>query len=284
VLGATEVVNNDDGSTTTTITADDGTVTTIHEATNGVTVTTVEADGAEISISVDVPETVDAAVVTIPTDKSAAGLVAVNADTGEVIKLSAATDNGVAIAVTESVNIKLVDNSKTFADVDADYWGANNITFATAHELFQGTSTTTFAPEEAMTRYMLMTVLARLDGEAAGLTGDDTWYVDGMQWAQAAGVSNGLDGESSVTREQMVTMLYRYAGEPSINAEGVTSKFPDAAAVSDYAQAAMAWAVDAGIIQGVSNTYLDPQGSATRAQVAAVMQRYVEYALAQVQA
>jgi phage baseplate assembly protein gpV len=74
-------------------------------------------------------------------------------------------------------------------------------------------------------------------------------------------------------------MLYRYAGEPSSYAEGVTSKFPDAAAVSDYAQAAMTWAVDAGIIKGVSNTYLDPQGIATRAQVATVMQRYIEYCI-----
>jgi hypothetical protein len=92
-----------------------------------------------------------------------------------------------------------------------------------------------------------------------------------MEWAVATGVSDGTNGTANVTREQLVTMLYRYAGEPET--DGTMSAFSDADKVSDYAQKAMAWAVANGIIQGDKGK-LDPKGDATRVQVAAVLRRY----------
>jgi hypothetical protein len=98
-----------------------------------------------------------------------------------------------------------------------------------------------------------------------------TWYEKGMAWAVEKEISDGTNGTASVTREQLVTMLYRYAGSP--DATGSLAGFADASSVSAYAKDAMTWAVANGIVTG-SNGNLDPQGNASRAQVAAILQRY----------
>ena len=95
-------------------------------------------------------------------------------------------------------------------------------------------------------------------------------------WAMESGVSDGTDAGGSLTREQLAAMLYRFAGEPETAAS--LDGFTDAASVSDWAARAMAWAVGEGIITGVTDTALDPQGSATRAQCAAMLMRFVESA------
>lgn len=89
------------------------------------------------------------------------------------------------------------------------------------------------------------------------------------------GVSDGSNMDARLSREQLATMLYRYAGEPTVS--GSLSGFTDASSVSSYAQTAMAWAVENGLITGITDTTLVPQGQATRAQVAAILQRYVQF-------
>ena len=134
-----------------------------------------------------------------------------------------------------------------------------------------GTSATTFEPNANMTRAMVWAILARIDGET--VTGED-WIETAREWTMANGVSDGTDADGYVTREQLATMLWRYAGEP--DSDYSLSAFTDAGSVSGYAAAAMAWAVEHGIISGVTDTTLAPQGTATRAQCAAMLMRFVE--------
>lgn len=135
----------------------------------------------------------------------------------------------------------------------------------------EGIADKLFAPNSSMTRAMVWAILARIDGET--VTGAD-WAAEAREWAVAAGVSDGTDPDGYVTREQLVTMLYRYAGEPA--ASGSLSGWADAARVSDWAEGAMVWAVGEGVITGASATELNPAGSATRAECAAILMRYVE--------
>lgn len=162
--------------------------------------------------------------------------------------------------------------SENFSDVAKDSWYEPGVTYVVKKNLFKGVADKTFAPEQNMTRAMLMTVLARLDGKDT--EGGDTWYAKGMAWAVETGISDGTMAESNVTREQMVTMLYRYA-KPT-GAEGELSAFVDSQSVSDWARDAMTWAVELGIINGKDGQRLDPQGTATRAEVATILQRFVE--------
>lgn len=159
-----------------------------------------------------------------------------------------------------------------FDDVDADAWYAGAVRFVSANSLFDGTAAGLFSPDADMTRAMVMTVLARLGGAD---TSGTPWYAAGQSWAVENGVSDGSSLESAVTREQLAAMLYRYAdGWASGTAE--LDGFEDAASISSWAAEAMAWAVGNGIIDGVSEGVLAPQDTATRAQVAAMLQRFVE--------
>lgn len=158
-----------------------------------------------------------------------------------------------------------------FADVAASAWYYDAVSYVYANGLMDGVSAVSFNPDGAMTRAMVWAILARIDGET--VTGAD-WAAEAREWAVAAGVSDGTDPDGYVTREQLVTMLYRYAGEPA--ASGSLSGWADAARVSDWAEGAMVWAVGEGVITGASATELNPAGSATRAECAAILMRYVE--------
>ena len=160
-----------------------------------------------------------------------------------------------------------------FADVDEGAWYYEAVEYAAANGLMEGVSDNAFEPDAGMTRAMLWTILAHIDGEA--VTGAD-WAETARAWAMESGVSDGTDAGGSLTREQLAAMLYRFAGEPETAAS--LDGFTDAASVSDWAARAMAWAVGEGIITGVTDTALDPQGSATRAQCAAMLMRFVESA------
>ena len=226
------------------------------------------------TVTVDLPSGTSAKVE-IPVAEVTPGTVAVivKADgTEEVIKTSLTTENGVAVTLSDGDTVKVVDNSKTFDDVSDNYWGAEAVTFASSRELFAGTSATTFAPDTAMTRGMIVTVLARFEG--VDTTTGSTWYEAGRQWAMQNGVSDGTNMDASLTREQLATMLWRYAGSPSVSDN--LSGYTDADTVSSYAQQAMAWCVEHGIIGGTTTTTLSPQGEATRAQVATILMRFIE--------
>ena len=122
-----------------------------------------------------------------------------------------------------------------------------------------------------MTRGMLWTVLARMDG--VNTNSGSTWYEAGRAWAMASGISDGTNVDAPHTREQLVTMLWRYAGSPAVNYD--LSRYSDSHSVSDWAKTAMAWAVEQGLIQGSGNNLLTPGALATREQVATILTRFV---------
>lgn len=266
----TETTKFKDGSTLVVETKKDGTVTTTETAKNGVKVRTVEEPGEDVTAKVTIPKSVGEAVVTIPADVDY-GMVAVDADTGEVVKLSVPTREGMTVKLDGSADLVLVDRSRDFTDTRG-HWAEDAIDFATAHELFAGTSDTTFTPDSPMTRAMLMTVLARFDGQDT--TGGAVWYEKAMAWARENGISDGSNPNGSITREQLATMLWRYAGSPA--GDGSLSAFGDSASVNGYAVDAMRWAVGEGLISGTGAGLLAPQGNATRAQVATILMRFVE--------
>ena len=158
-----------------------------------------------------------------------------------------------------------------FTDVADGDWFHDYVEYVYENGLMDGTSDTTFEPNANMTRAMVWAILARIDGET--VTGA-SWVETAREWAMASGVSDGTDANGYVTREQLATMLWRYAGEPA--SDYSLSAFTDAGSVSDYAATAMAWAVEHGIITGVTDTTIEPQGTATRAQCAAMLMRFVE--------
>ena len=294
----TETITNPNGTSTTTVTNTNGSssVTTVDQtgkvqaqvklpqnvianaAGEAVTlpVAAVPATSNQAAapvVSIDLPAGVSAKVE-VPVVNATAGTVAVlvNADgSQEIVKTSVTTADGVVLTVEDGATVMIVDNSKDFADVSATYWGSDAIDFATSRDLFNGTSATTFSPEADMNRAMIVTVLARLEG--VDTTGGSTWYEAGWQWAISAGISDGSDMNGSVTREQLAAMLYRYAGSPAVNGAAVAG-FADADNVSDWAADAMAWAVSQGIISGMGGQ-LNPQGDATRAQVATILMRFI---------
>ncbi len=181
--------------------------------------------------------------------------------------------------------------SGSFTDVpEPGHWAHAGIDFVLQEGLFRGMSEDAFAPEEAMTRAMLVTVLWRHAGspsrEACDFTDVpvDEWYSQAVAWAEAEGIVKGMgDGsfapQGKITREQLATILHRYCGNPTPDAAEDLSLFPDEAQVSDYARQALSWAVSQGLIRGMEEagqSYLVPQGSATRAQVATILQRLLQ--------
>ncbi|UOO38035.1 S-layer homology domain-containing protein [Oscillospiraceae bacterium CM] len=180
--------------------------------------------------------------------------------------------------------------SKPFTDVDITQWYHEGIDYVLLAGLFKGTSATTFEPNTSMTRAMLVTVLHRLEGTpaATGNTFSDVasgkWYTNAVVWANVKGIVKGYDSDTFgtndfITREQLATILYRYAqykGYDVIVGEDTNIlSYEDAFNISEYAIPAVQWACGAGIMQGDA-AKLDPQGNATRAQVAAMLMRFIE--------
>ena len=180
-----------------------------------------------------------------------------------------------------------------FVDVKENDWFYEGVKFAAQHELFNGTSATTFSPDDNMTRAMLVTVLWRLDGKPtpkAAATFTDVpagqYFSEAVAWAAENGVVNGVgenkfDPNGSVTREQIAAILFRYAQKKGYDVEkrAELTQFPDESKVSTYAKEALSWANAEGLVKGSAQNgkdYLDPQGSATRAQVATILSRFAQ--------
>ena len=178
------------------------------------------------------------------------------------------------------------DPCEQYTDLDANAWYAESVHFALVNGLFVGYGDGTFRPEAALSRAMVATVLYRQAGSPA-VTGTSTfpdlkddWYADAVAWAQEAKVVIGDDKglfrpDDDVTREEMVTMLYRFAASQNMDTTttGDLSSFTDASSVQSYAAEPMTWAVGNGIILGMGNNELAPRESATRAQFAAITAR-----------
>lgn len=158
----------------------------------------------------------------------------------------------------------------SFRDVPQNSWFASAVQYVTSSSLMNGTSTTAFSPSATMSRGMLMTVLARYAGEST--EGGTVWYEKGMNWAKNKGISDGSAPNRNITREQLAAMLYRYAGEPDGAAD--LSAYADAGSVSAYAEKAVQWCVKNGILTGKTSSTLAPKATATRAECAAMLQRF----------
>ena len=173
--------------------------------------------------------------------------------------------------VTVRVYFAAIGAALPFTDVAEGDWFYSYVEYVYDNGLMDGVSATEFEPNGNMSRAMVWAILARIDGETVA---GENWAETAREWAMANGVSDGEDADGYVTREQLATMLWRYAGEPG--SDYSLSAYTDAVGVSGYASEAMAWAVERGIITGVADATLEPQGTATRAQCAAILMRFVE--------
>ncbi|MGI6026979.1 MAG: S-layer homology domain-containing protein [Candidatus Scatomorpha sp.] len=156
-----------------------------------------------------------------------------------------------------------------FYDVAASAWYYDAVKYVYDKGLMDGVDTHEFAPNATLTRAMVWTILARAEG--VDTTGGASWYAKAQEWAVAKGVSDGENPNAAITREQLVTMLYRLAGLPSVTGS-LTA--PDASSVSSWAKDAMLWAMNLGLVEGDENGAVTPTATATRAQAAAIIMRY----------
>ena len=247
--------------------------------------------------------TVDGAAASYPAG-SVRATVAVNAaddltawslaDDGSISAVGGAYDAGQQTYAFDVVNGVTAIARFPFTDVVAGTWYYGAAAYAYNNGLFAGMTPTTFAPNATMTRAMLVSVLWRLAGEPAPKVPntfvdvpDGAWYTDAVTWAAENGVVSGIGGSrfdpsGFVTREQTAEILYNYAHSKGydVSARADLTVFPDAGSVSGWAEKALSWANAAGLINGTvrdGQTILDPQGSASRAQVAMILMNYVEH-------
>ena len=230
---------------------------------------------AATKIKIDVPNNANKTTVEIPVENVTSGTVAVivhEDGTEELVKDSKPTEHGVQLELSGSTTVKIIDNSKTFDDTK-DHWSRDEVNFVAARELFNGVGGNQFGVSQPMTRGMVNTVLARLAGVDTTPGQGQAWYEVGTDWAKKNGISDGTNPTAPVTREQLATLLYRYAGSPSVSG---TLHAADAASVSDYAEDALLWANQNGIVNGVGSNTIAPKDNAQRAQVAAMLARYLQ--------
>ncbi len=159
-----------------------------------------------------------------------------------------------------------------FTDVSVNAWYYEAVKYVYENGIMNGMDRYSFQPNGTLTRAMIWTMLARLDG--VDTEGGANWYAKAQEWATATGVSDGENPTGEVTREQLVTMLWRYAGSPTYTAD--LSGYVDTADISSWAGQAMCWAVATGVIEGDENSALTPKASTTRAQAAAMLMRFAE--------
>lgn len=186
--------------------------------------------------------------------------------------------------------VKIVDNGKDFLDVHESAWYAGAVDFVSGHDLYNGTGAGLFSPDTVMSRAMLAAVLYRLEStpEAAehllDAYADGTavaaWAREGMSWAVEEKILQGTDGgrlaaDAPITREQLAVMVYRYARACGMDIKVSAAADLSAQGVSSWAETAMAWAVDKGILEGKDGGRLAPRDPASRAEVAAILQRLV---------
>jgi 2',3'-cyclic-nucleotide 2'-phosphodiesterase (5'-nucleotidase family) len=274
--------------------------TTTDPATGAVTTTSVWPDGTravaiaaatgEISAQITLPSsrigTGRKTVVRIPAPNANAGTVAVLIrpdGSEELLRDSVAKDGALWIPLAASASVQVRQNGRSYADTNR-HWASDAIAFVTARGLLNGTSADSFAPDLPMTRGMLAVVLHRLENTPPSMiqlftdVRPDAYYAGAVAWAAQTGLVAGVgDGffqpEANVSREQLAVILHRYAAPPS--AAGSLSSFADGAAVSPWAIEAMRWAVSGGLMGGDGGGRLNPAGSATRAEIAAILQRFI---------
>ena len=198
--------------------------------------------------------------------------------------------NGQVTVTATFVQVEEPAPTEPFVDVAEGDWFYDAVVYAYQNELMDGVGGNRFAPNSETTRAQLVTILYRLEGEPA-VSGDlpftdveaGIWYTDAILWAAQNNIVNGVSDTEfapgdDLTRQQLVTILYRYAEAKGydVSASADLSGYPDAGQVQDYAQPAMAWAVAENIIQGMEDGTLKPAGNASRAQIATILMRFCE--------
>ena len=220
-------------------------------------------------MKVELPRNSGETKVEIPVSNVKPGTVAVLVHpdgTEEILKDSIPTEDGIQLTVNGGATVKIVDNSKDFADT-RNHWAKDAIDFVSARGLVSGMNETTYAPNASTTRAQLWTILARQND--ANLNGGNTWFENAQNWAKEKGISDGANPNAAINRAQMVTMLWRAEGQPAV---GRAANFIDVPADTYYA-GAVSWAVENGITTGVGGGKFDPTATCTRAQIAAFLTR-----------
>ena len=232
--------------------------------TYGITVSATDGGSARTSLS---NASAGTAITVTATPDEGYELVYITVD-GE--RITGTTFTMPAHDVTVSVYFREIA-SLPFTDVASGAWYYDAVSYVYLNGLMDGISDTLFNPDAPMTRAMVWAILARIDGQT--VTGD-SWVETARTWAMSNGVSDGENANSPVTREQLATMLWRFAGESASTYS--LAAYTDAASVSDWAATAMRWSIDTGVITGVTSTTLAPQSTASRAHCAAMLMRFCE--------
>ena len=198
--------------------------------------------------------------------------------------------NGQVTVNATFVQVEEPAPTEPFIDVNEGDWFYDAVAYAYENELMDGVGGNRFAPNSATTRAQLVTILYRLEGQPA-VSGDlpftdveaGTWYTNAVGWAAQNGIVNGVGDDTfapgnDLTREQLVTILYRYAESKSydVSASADLAGYPDGEEIQAYAREAMAWAVAENIIRGMEDDTLKPAGNASRAQIATILMRFCE--------
>lgn len=275
------------GNTEITTKYPDGTKITEKKVKNGVSVKAVTSVNNEVSASVTGINDTQTKIV-IPVEDVSDGTVAVivrDDGTEQVLKNCLPTQEGLSLCLLEDAELKIVDRSKDFADTKG-HWATDSIDFVIARDLFNGTSKEEFSPNTNMTRGMVAVVLHNYENNPEFEVerqfqdiAQNSWYSEAVSWLYDKGVVSGYDdntfgAEDHITREQLVTLLYRYAGNPQHSETDII--FDDADEINEYAKTAVIWSIENGIINGKNDNKFDPKGIATRAECAAIIQRFIK--------
>ena len=271
--------------------------------------------GGGSSYTITVTEDVEHGSVTVNRKRAPRGqTVTITATPDEGYKVGTVTvteENGKTVAVTDKgegvytftmpasdVEIRVTfvpehEWTNPFSDVPADAWFYDAVRYVSEHGLMNGYGADLFGPNDVLTRAQLAQVLYNLEnrpGLEDALLGypfadvpGESWFADAVYWARLQGIVNGYSGEQfgpedPITREQLAVMLYRYAQYKGYDttASGGLSSFPDQSGVASWAREAVTWAVGHGLIAGMGDGTLSPQGDASRAQIATVLMRFVQ--------
>lgn len=248
-----------------------------------------------LSVNGEATEPMGAINVTFPFSGSDLSLYRINDGGTKTVLRGESGSSGYTILTSKLGLFAVIGGSEIsepsvtgFTDISS-HWAKANIEKAVSRGLFNGTSATTFSPQSNMTCGMLLTVVYRIEGQPA-VTGESSfakvkkgsWYEKAVVWAEQNKLIGDYGGEfdpdKNVTREEIATILYRYyalSGTPA--AGGDLSSFTDVSQISSWAQDAVSWAVGTGLINGRTSTTIVPSGESTRAEVATLLCRYLEY-------
>lgn len=246
-------------------------------AANATQAVTIQSPSLQVVIPKGVlgtPDQVDDLLVDLTWAKSGDAVARIDAQGRSQVLPFSLVEDGKAVYVAEKTGrYALARGGMPFDDVEG-HWAQEAITFASARELMRGMTEEHFDPERPASRAMVLTLLARLEGEELPPSQGE-WYDSAVDWAVSRGLSDGTRPQGAVKREELITLLWRWVGQPQ--AKGELKGFTDLWKVSPYAREPLAWAVENGILTGRKNASIDPTTGATRAETAVILQRFVTY-------